>query len=167
MPNAKQKYQALQGQDIPNWEGGSLPRVEPESGSSSDEDGEKESPRTGSLKRSQVGGTPQRSPPKIGEHAATAVDGQKSSRPWRCFGLVPSKRVCIVLSIAAVAVVAAAVGGGAWVYKSAPPDGLSPPWYPAPLGGTVKNWEESYVKARQMVSKMNVMEKVNLTTGTG
>jgi hypothetical protein len=170
MPSTEQKYQALEGQDIPNVEAGRLPPVELDSVSSSDEDGEKNHPsRSGSLKRSQVEGTPQRSPPKIGEHAATMVDGRKSRQPRRWFGvrLVPSKRVCIVLSIVAVAVVAAAIGGGAWVYKSAPPDGLSPPWYPAPLGGTVKSWDESYTKAREMVSKMDVMEKVNLTTGTG
>ncbi|KAB8337014.1 hypothetical protein FH972_021318 [Carpinus fangiana] len=46
-------------------------------------------------------------------------------------------------------------------------DGHSPPWYPSPRGGTSKTWEESYQKAEQMVQKMTLTEKVNITTGTG
>ena len=48
-----------------------------------------------------------------------------------------------------------------------PQDGLSPPWYPTPLGGTLKSWNESYAKAAKLVRKMNLLEKVNITTGTG
>ncbi|KAL9131425.1 MAG: hypothetical protein Q9217_000639 [Psora testacea] len=48
-----------------------------------------------------------------------------------------------------------------------PKDGLSPPWYPTPLGGTVKGWQASYEKASKMVEKMSLVEKVNVTTGTG
>ena len=51
--------------------------------------------------------------------------------------------------------------------KIAPPDGRSPPWYPSPTGGTVENWKDSYAKASDMVGKMSLVEKVNLTTGTG
>ncbi|TQB75873.1 hypothetical protein MPDQ_001474 [Monascus purpureus] len=40
-------------------------------------------------------------------------------------------------------------------------------WYPTPLGGTVREWEESYRKAQQMVQEMTLVEKVNITTGTG
>lgn len=55
-----------------------------------------------------------------------------------------------------------------FVYKKAAPvDGLSPPWYPSPKGGTLTSWEESYTKAAAMVSKMSLPEKVNITTGTG
>jgi hypothetical protein len=45
--------------------------------------------------------------------------------------------------------------------------GLSPPWYPTPLGGTVSNWKDSYEKAAKMVNKMSILEKVNITTGVG
>jgi beta-glucosidase len=58
-------------------------------------------------------------------------------------------------------------GGGYWLYKTAPPDGLSPPWYPTPAGGTVSSWADSYAKAAKLVEKMTLPEKVNVTTGTG
>lgn len=45
--------------------------------------------------------------------------------------------------------------------------GYSPPWYPSPAGGTAKRWEQSYEKAQDMVRKMTLTEKVNVTTGTG
>ncbi|KAL9629771.1 MAG: hypothetical protein Q9164_006733 [Protoblastenia rupestris] len=48
-----------------------------------------------------------------------------------------------------------------------PKDGLSPPWYPTPLGGTLREWRDSYEKASKMVEKMSLVEKVNVTTGTG
>ncbi|KAI4215524.1 MAG: hypothetical protein LQ351_001993 [Letrouitia transgressa] len=54
-----------------------------------------------------------------------------------------------------------------WVYKSAPEDGQSPPWYPSPLGGTLQPWQESYRKAAVMVNKMTLVEKVNITSGVG
>ncbi|KAF4814308.1 putative beta-glucosidase E [Colletotrichum tropicale] len=60
--------------------------------------------------------------------------------------------------------------GGAVMYKKfkgPPPTGLSPPWYPTPKGGISKNWAESYKKASEMVAKMTLPEKVNVTTGTG
>ena len=57
--------------------------------------------------------------------------------------------------------------GGFWVYKKSRIDGASPPWYPTPLGGTVKRWAKSYEKASAMVQKMTLLEKVNITTGTG
>ncbi|TDZ33593.1 putative beta-glucosidase E [Colletotrichum spinosum] len=52
-------------------------------------------------------------------------------------------------------------------FKGAPEVGLSPPWYPTPKGGISKNWAESYKKAGEMVSRMTLPEKVNITTGTG
>lgn len=58
--------------------------------------------------------------------------------------------------------------GGIWVYKTgAPEDGQSDPWYPSPHGGTVKSWEEAYRKAAALVGQMSVVEKVNITSGTG
>lgn len=57
--------------------------------------------------------------------------------------------------------------GGIWVYKSAPDDGQSPPWYPTPKGGSDEKWKESYEKAKKLVEQMTLVEKVNITTGTG
>lgn len=57
--------------------------------------------------------------------------------------------------------------GGIWVYKQSPDDGESPPFYPSPLGGSVAEWEESYKKAAELVNQMTLVEKVNITTGTG
>jgi beta-glucosidase len=58
--------------------------------------------------------------------------------------------------------------GGIWAYKaSVPLDGLSPAWYPAPKGGADPAWEESYKKAAELVKQMTLIEKVNITTGTG
>lgn len=60
--------------------------------------------------------------------------------------------------------------GGAVVYKEfskEPAYGHSPPWYPAPKGGTAASWAASYEKASAMVRKMTLPEKVNVTTGTG
>ncbi len=164
MPAAGQEYQAVRGQDIVTERNDSKPLREPIEGFSSDnEDGSPTEP----LNKSQLDGTPKRSPPKAGEH--NTVDAAKSRRPWRrfCALLVPSRRACIIISIVLAVVLGAAIGGSTWVYKSAPEDGLSPPWYPTPPGGTVKNWQTSYALAREMVGKMSLVEKVNITTGTG
>lgn len=165
MPAAGQEYQAVQGREVLNESDDSKPLREPIGGFSS-EDEDDASP-TEALHKSQLDGTPRRSPPRKGEHVT--IDVSKARRPWRrfCAFFIPSKRVCIFITIILAAVIGAAIGGGAWVYKSAPKDGLSPPWYPTPLGGTVENWKKSYELARQMVGKMSLVEKVNITTGTG
>ncbi|KAK6081518.1 glycosyl hydrolase family 3 N terminal domain-containing protein [Seiridium cupressi] len=79
-------------------------------------------------------------------------------------------RKCIWSCLGILALVFLALGsGGFFAYKrySSPPDGLSPPWYPTPKGGTARSWADSYRKASEMVSKMTLPEKVNVTTGTG
>ncbi|KAI9804862.1 MAG: hypothetical protein M1825_001231 [Sarcosagium campestre] len=45
----------------------------------------------------------------------------------------------------------------------------SPPYYPSPwgTGDTAVEWAEAYDKARSFVSKLTLLEKVNLTTGAG
>jgi hypothetical protein len=43
----------------------------------------------------------------------------------------------------------------------------SPPWYPSPWGEGLGNWSAAYERARSIVSQMNLLEKVNLTTGVG
>lgn len=43
----------------------------------------------------------------------------------------------------------------------------SPSYYPTPQGGSDKRWQDHYKKAAEMVSKMSLAEKINITTGTG
>ncbi|KIW73191.1 hypothetical protein, variant [Phialophora macrospora] len=43
----------------------------------------------------------------------------------------------------------------------------SPPSYPSPWGSGAGDWAAAYEKARTFVSGLTLMEKVNLTTGTG
>nr|ANR02039.1 beta-glucosidase [Amesia atrobrunnea] len=44
----------------------------------------------------------------------------------------------------------------------------SPPFYPSPwMNPDAEGWEEAYAKAREFVSQMTLLEKVNLTTGVG
>ncbi|CRK20004.1 hypothetical protein BN1723_012015 [Verticillium longisporum] len=79
-------------------------------------------------------------------------------------------RCCIIFASIIFTLWAVLSAGGAVVYHKytgAPPLGQSPPWYPTPLGGTAKSWAESYKKAADLVSKMTLPEKVNITTGTG
>jgi beta-glucosidase len=78
------------------------------------------------------------------------------------------RKYCIGILIGLVIVAFIIVGTGFWVYKKAPEDGQSPPWYPTPLGGSISSsWTDSYVKAAKMVEKMTLIEKVNISTGTG
>ncbi|EFQ32559.1 glycosyl hydrolase family 3 N terminal domain-containing protein [Colletotrichum graminicola] len=79
-------------------------------------------------------------------------------------------RLCLLVTALAVIMWIIISAGGAVMYKkfkSAPPTGQSPPWYPTPKGGISKNWAESYKIAAEMVSRMTLPEKVNITTGTG
>ncbi|KAF1940676.1 hypothetical protein EJ02DRAFT_435432 [Clathrospora elynae] len=95
------------------------------------------------------------------ESAAPApLERWKGSRaPGRC--------CCWLLTFIA-AIVLILASGGIWAWKvSVPKDGLSPPWYPTPKGGTDKAWADSYTKAADMVKQMTLPEKVNITTGTG
>lgn len=44
----------------------------------------------------------------------------------------------------------------------------SPPVYPSPwMKEGVDGWADAYAKAKEFVSKLTLMEKVNLTTGIG
>jgi hypothetical protein len=74
---------------------------------------------------------------------------------------------CLAILAVLVIIWAIIAGGGFWLYKHKPADGQSPPWYPTPQGGTVKQWRDSYAKAEALVKKMTLPEKVNITTGTG
>ncbi|KAI9763179.1 MAG: hypothetical protein M1840_000845, partial [Geoglossum simile] len=44
---------------------------------------------------------------------------------------------------------------------------FSPPYYPTPKGGWVPEWRASYARAQALVAQMTLVEKINLTTGTG
>ena len=44
----------------------------------------------------------------------------------------------------------------------------SPPQFPSPwMDPKASGWEEAYAKAREFVSQLTLLEKVNITTGTG
>ncbi|KAK9469439.1 glycosyl hydrolase family 3 N terminal domain-containing protein [Lipomyces arxii] len=44
----------------------------------------------------------------------------------------------------------------------------SPPVYPAPMGGMIDGeWNDAYTKARAFVANLTLLEKVNITSGTG
>ncbi|KAL2442687.1 putative beta-glucosidase E [Exophiala dermatitidis] len=74
----------------------------------------------------------------------------------------------IAFSVLILAIFASAIGGGGyWIYTTAQHNGQSPPWYPTPQGGTLPSWQQSYSKAQKLVEKMTLVEKVNITTGTG
>lgn len=52
--------------------------------------------------------------------------------------------------------------------RDALPDGYyAPPYYPAPYGGWVNEWRDSYSKAKKLVDSMILAEKTNITAGTG
>jgi beta-glucosidase len=58
--------------------------------------------------------------------------------------------------------------GASLAARDAVPAGyVAAPYYPTPPGGWVANWTESYAKAESVVRNMTLIEKVNLTTGTG
>lgn len=42
-----------------------------------------------------------------------------------------------------------------------------PPYYPAPYGGWVADWQDSYAKAKALVDSMTLAEKTNITGGSG
>lgn len=52
--------------------------------------------------------------------------------------------------------------------SSGDPNAYSPPSYPSPwMNPNADGWEAAYIQAKQFVSQMTLMEKVNLTTGVG
>lgn len=88
-------------------------------------------------------------------------------RARRKLGLTVPGRILGFIAISFATLVLLVIASGAFVYKKGTLNGQSPPWYPTPLGGTVKSWEASYEKAAGMVKRMTLAEKVNVTSGTG
>ena len=83
-------------------------------------------------------------------------------------GWLRSKTCWVVSAILLGGLLVLLGGFQTFVYKKPQPmDGLSPPWYPSPKGGTYLQWQKSYLMAATLVSKMSLVEKVNITTGTG
>jgi hypothetical protein len=89
-----------------------------------------------------------RATPNSASNSKTTTLGIQARRPRRC---PPSKTCMLVSLILLIGIIGLLTGSGYWVYKTSPPDGQSPPWYPSPPGGTASS----------------LMEKVNITTGTG
>src|SRR4051812_18738752 len=58
----------------------------------------------------------------------------RSRRPWqRCCSCRSPSRTCVIITFLLLAALVTLLGGGGlWVYKNAPVDGQSPPWYPSP-----------------------------------
>ncbi|KAF2160095.1 glycoside hydrolase family 3 protein [Zasmidium cellare ATCC 36951] len=95
-------------------------------------------------------------------------DSRRRRGGWQQW-LVPSKFCCALMLLFVATLVLLLSAGGIWVYKSAgvPEDGESDAWYPSPKGGVTERWKDSYSKAKEMVGKMTLVEKVNVTSGTG
>jgi beta-glucosidase-like glycosyl hydrolase len=98
------------------------------------------------------------------QEETSQLQAQKS---WIRKHLIPSKFCWWMIALFFATVLLLLSAGGIWGNKPVPSDGQSPPWYPSPIGGTDQSWEEAYKKAAEMVRKMDVIEKVNITTGTG
>lgn len=78
------------------------------------------------------------------------------------------RRVLILLALAVAAYFAAArVPAFLRTYHRSTVNGLSEPWYPTPRGGSLNAWDDAYNKAAVLVSSLTLLEKINITTGTG
>ncbi|PNS14842.1 Beta-glucosidase 1 [Sphaceloma murrayae] len=82
---------------------------------------------------------------------------------------LPSRTTCCFTLLALLLLLLLTSSGGYYAVAviAVPPDGQSPPYYPSPRGGTVREWTDSYRKAAALVQQMTLVEKVNITTGTG
>jgi len=90
---------------------------------------------------------------------------QQRLKPGRRCGI---RQWCCWLLIFVTSIILLFTAGGLWAYqKTMIKDGMSPPWYPTPKGGSDVAWQASYKKAADMVKQMTLVEKVNVTTGVG
>ncbi|KAK0876179.1 hypothetical protein LTR87_009939 [Friedmanniomyces endolithicus] len=97
------------------------------------------------------------------KYALLGSPPRRTSRRWSRL-----RFCCFLLFLFIVTIFLLLSAGGLWVYKAgASHDGESEPWYPSPRGGTVQLWSRSYRRAAELVGQMTLVEKVNITTGTG
>jgi beta-glucosidase len=95
------------------------------------------------------------------------LDSQRKRGNWQRW-LIPSRFLCVLILVVVALFALLLSAGGIWVYHEAvPKDGESEPWYPSPRGGSLDSWQESYKKAAKLVDQMTLVEKVNISTGTG
>jgi beta-glucosidase len=59
------------------------------------------------------------------------------------------------------------VAGSLFLISTALGQAHSPPYYPSPRTDGSGDWKAAYAKARDFVGQLTLLEKVNLTTGTG
>lgn len=70
--------------------------------------------------------------------------------------------------VLAVLLSLSSLAAGAAIEKRAVPAGyVAAPAYPAPHGGWVPEWSDSYQKASRIVASMTLAEKTNITAGSG
>lgn len=106
--------------------------------------------------------------PRMSSRERQAIRDQKHMNKTRRKGGCLRSRVCWVVTAVILSLVVGLAASAKWIMKKyGPSDGHSPPWYPTPKGGTLATWKESYEKAAMMVRNMSLVEKVNVTTGTG
>lgn len=87
---------------------------------------------------------------------------------------VPTAAICALSSLASLGHAGAIAGAIAdadneqlSARDSAAVTYYVPPYYPAPYGGWVADWQDSYAKAKALVDSMTLAEKTNITAGTG
>ncbi|KIW57183.1 hypothetical protein PV05_05774 [Exophiala xenobiotica] len=103
-----------------------------------------------------------------GSSTGKALKYSSNSVTSRICGGRKLTKTYIAVSVLVLAIFASVIGGGGyWVYSQGQINGQSPPWYPTPRGGSLPSWKDSYDKAQKLVDRMSLVEKVNITTGTG
>lgn len=118
----------------------------------------------GTLKRKKSTGDLRTRKPSYKDTESAGSTGLRPRHRRNC----GPRQWCCWLLIFVAALVLLFTAGGLWAYTTTmSTDGLSPPWYPTPKGGTDKSWEKSYKKASELVKQMELVEKVNITTGVG
>lgn len=87
-----------------------------------------------------------------------------------CLSLSTARSIATMRSIAIAPLIAVAVLAGADKISQLERRDLahSDPFYPSPwMDPNANGWEDAYVKAKEFVSQLTLLEKVNLTTGVG
>lgn len=75
---------------------------------------------------------------------------------------------CVASTLAAPALAGPTPDATSSSKRESAPDGYYvPAYYPAPYGGWVDDWKESYARAKKVVDSMTLAEKSNITSGTG